>query len=853
MGNPEEESGRYSQGSEEQAVVKPTKTWKGYVWDTWELPQDQRWLLFKLDAFVLTFASIGYFLKNIDLTNVNNAFLSGMEEDLSMYGNQLVTSTSIYTVGYVIGQIPTNLLLTRVSPRWVIPTLELGWGISTICTSTVNSYQALYALRFLVGLFESGFYPGIHYLLGSWYTPREIGKRAMIFWLAGAIGQLFSGFLQAAAYTNLSGVGGYAGWRWLFIVDGIITIPLAVAGYLFFPNLPQSGIKTWWTTQAEHELSVQRMQAIGRAGKEKWTWAKFKRISLSWQTYLLPLLYIVWNNGGAQIAMGYWLKSFNAHPPPLPGTTFTVAQINNLPLPILGIFIFVAATWAWISDGWLRGSRWPFIYIGAAMTLLFSVLMRQMPLYKNIHGRMAVYWLSQSGFGAGPLILTWINEICSGDTEKRALLVAMGNDFAYIVQAVAPNFVWKTTDFPAAKKGYLWCIISQIILAIVTGSVQLLLWRDKRIEARAEAEAALSASRGSDSPPLEGSNLDEKKAASIGTEEVMPVKLEETFGREMPINFLYRQYVYTFPRKIELRKALLRFPKKALQDPNFASGLIPFARKAQISDSGLDHSPVHDITTMPTTQSLPLTPGDEEKAISSIRDTLHPDRHLTLLDIPNEVFIMIFQILRNSDLPGPAACLALVSRNIYPIFKAVSPGPVHLNHPTFTISVGTTTTTDGEEEAVSEHLLANWIGPNYVQAQKCWWGPITNFLRAEIYAEDPKLVKYEEYRDIKWTLRGEKELEWFLRWEDYVILHSFCNLPTPFDKGEQWWDEVLDVYKRGELFKIHLGSDTWLNYRLQHWRASCTRMKIIKFKKGERMENGAIWDTWAEWIALNDF
>lgn len=64
---------------------------------------------------------IGYFLKNLDLNNVNNAYLSGMEEDLEMYGNQLVTSTSIFTVGYVIGQIPCNLLLTRVSPRWVIP------------------------------------------------------------------------------------------------------------------------------------------------------------------------------------------------------------------------------------------------------------------------------------------------------------------------------------------------------------------------------------------------------------------------------------------------------------------------------------------------------------------------------------------------------------------------------------------------------------------------------------------------------------------------------------------------------------------------------------------------------------
>jgi MFS transporter, ACS family, pantothenate transporter len=109
----------------------------------------------------------------------------------------------------------------------------------------------------------------------------------MVFWLAGATGQLFSGFLQAAAYKNLSGVDGLEGWRWLFIIDGIITLPLALLGYVFFPNLPQGGKKTWWTTEEEHILSVKRMQSIGRAGKEPWTLAKVKRILLSWQTYLL--------------------------------------------------------------------------------------------------------------------------------------------------------------------------------------------------------------------------------------------------------------------------------------------------------------------------------------------------------------------------------------------------------------------------------------------------------------------------------------------------------------------------------------------------------------------------------------
>lgn len=83
-------------------------------------------MCFRLDVIDNIFlpAQLGYFLKNLDQYNVNNAFLSGMQEDLNMYGNELVTSTSIWTVGYVIGQIPCNLLLTRVSPRWVIPSVR---------------------------------------------------------------------------------------------------------------------------------------------------------------------------------------------------------------------------------------------------------------------------------------------------------------------------------------------------------------------------------------------------------------------------------------------------------------------------------------------------------------------------------------------------------------------------------------------------------------------------------------------------------------------------------------------------------------------------------------------------------
>ncbi|WWC57517.1 uncharacterized protein I303_100049 [Kwoniella dejecticola CBS 10117] len=465
--------------------IAPKSTWKGRIWDTFDKPPAERKLLFKVDAVILTFASI----KNLDQNNANTAFLSGMKEDLNMYGNELVTSTSIWTVGYVIGQIPSNLLLTRVEPRWVIPSLELGWGIATLALYSVKSFKALYALRFLVGLFESGFYPGIHYLLGSWYTPAEIGKRAMIFWLAGSLGQMFSGFLQAAAYKNLSGIHGLAGWRWLFIIDAIITLPIAVFGFFFFPPLPLQGKNTWWLSEEEFTLAQTRLKKIGRAGKKPWTKAKLKNLFLSWHTYFLPMLYVIWNNQWPQPAIGYWLKSFNAKKnPPVPGKTYTVDQINLLPLPQTAIFIVVALSFAWLSDGPFRGRRWPFVYIGAVYSLVIAAIMRSFPLYKNINTTFAMYYISQIGQGAGPLILTSINELCSDDTEKRALLVGAANDLAYVVQAVAPNFVWKTTDFPQAKKGWTWSLALNIILIFWITAILLLIRRDHKKRRQAEID-----------------------------------------------------------------------------------------------------------------------------------------------------------------------------------------------------------------------------------------------------------------------------------------------------------------------------------------------------------------------------
>lgn len=95
----------------------------------------------------------------------------------------------------------------------MLPTLEIAWGILTFAQSRVTSARQLYALRFFVGLFEAPVFAGTHFILGSWYRKQELFKRAGTWFICNSLGTMVSGYLQAAAYTNLSGVAGLSGWR----------------------------------------------------------------------------------------------------------------------------------------------------------------------------------------------------------------------------------------------------------------------------------------------------------------------------------------------------------------------------------------------------------------------------------------------------------------------------------------------------------------------------------------------------------------------------------------------------------------------------------------------------------------
>ncbi|KAI1214749.1 MFS general substrate transporter [Annulohypoxylon truncatum] len=445
-------------------VVKPKQTWRSYFWDTFDKSPEERRFLFKLDAVILTFASLGYFIKNLDQINVNSAFVSGMKEDLGLYGNQLNYMTACWTVGYVIGEVPSNILLTKIRPSIWIPACEVVWSVLTILISKCQTATQIYVLRFFIGLAESAFYPGMQYVIGSW---------CCIFHASGTIGTMFSGYLMAAVY-NLNGVDGFKGWQWLFIINTTISLPIAIAGFFFFPDVPEI-TRAWWLNKGEIVLAKKRMELEGRANRGPYTKAKLKKIFSSWHIYALTLLYIFFNNGtgyGSQPAFAIWLKQEG----------YSVTAINSYPTISSAIAVIFTYIYAWTSDSLFKGERWPAMVFSGVVNIITNTSLGVWNI--PVGWKWACYIIGTIGGGISGLTFAWAHEICSDDNEERALVVGTMNEMAYVVQAWLPLIIWQQVDGPRYRKGFITMVFIAAGLIVTSLTIRILHRRERAKKAR---------------------------------------------------------------------------------------------------------------------------------------------------------------------------------------------------------------------------------------------------------------------------------------------------------------------------------------------------------------------------------
>ncbi len=193
----------------------------------------------KLNWRLLPFLLICYMFAYLDRVNIGFAKLQ-MQSDLGFSDAAYGVGAGVFFLGYVLFELPSNLLLPKIGARITFSRILVLWGITSSCMMFVHNVPMFYAMRFLLGIFEAGFAPGMIFYLSYWYGPSRMASALSIVWLAGPIGGILGGPLSAWLMSTLAGVGNLSGWQWMFLLEGVPCVVIGVIAFFFLSDRPAS-------------------------------------------------------------------------------------------------------------------------------------------------------------------------------------------------------------------------------------------------------------------------------------------------------------------------------------------------------------------------------------------------------------------------------------------------------------------------------------------------------------------------------------------------------------------------------------------------------------------------------------
>jgi ACS family tartrate transporter-like MFS transporter len=223
-----------------------------------------RAVLRKVSLRLLPFLFLLYVVNILDRVNVSFAKF-GMLPDLGLTGDAaeqvFALGFGIFYIGYLIFEVPSNLVLHRVGARAWIGRIMVSWGIISAAMMFVRGPWSFYALRFLLGVAEAGFFPGIILYLSYWFPARERARAVALFMAASPLAGVLGNPVSGAILQYLDRAGGLAGWQWLFLLEGVPAVLLGVAVWLYLTDRPE---QARWLTPAERDWLVARLSAEAR-------------------------------------------------------------------------------------------------------------------------------------------------------------------------------------------------------------------------------------------------------------------------------------------------------------------------------------------------------------------------------------------------------------------------------------------------------------------------------------------------------------------------------------------------------------------------------------------------------------
>jgi len=411
--------------------------------------EESRILYSKITWRLIPLLFICYIIAYIDRINIGFTKLQLQEVlgvDERVFGSVYGIGAGLFFIGYFLFEVPSNLIMQRVGARIWIARIMIVWGIVSMGMIFIHSTATFYSARFLLGVAEAGFYPGVILYLTYWFPDKERAHTVALFAtgtvIAGIIGSPLSG-----AILGLHNKGGLEGWQWLFLLEGIPAVLMGVVIFIILPNRPQN-VK--WLSPAEKIWIQSRLDEEALQSKGK-VHARLSEVFRSGRIWLLCLIYFLLTVGiyGYEMWLPSIIKEFS-------GLSYSlVGLINAVPYVIAMVFmvwigyhsdrtgerrwhVAIAAFSAALGFGlsaWLNN---PFLSLAALMMALIG-----------LKSAMAPFWALSTTFLSGTAAAGGI-----------ALINSVGNLGGF----VGPTLVGVINDRTGSIENSLWILGGALLL-----------------------------------------------------------------------------------------------------------------------------------------------------------------------------------------------------------------------------------------------------------------------------------------------------------------------------------------------------------------------------------------------------
>src|SRR5438094_8008803 len=263
-------------------------------------------LLSKITRRLIPFMFLLYIVSYLDRINVGFAALQlnqALKFDPSVFG----FGAGIFFIGYFIFEVPSNLIMQRVGARVWIARILVTWGVISSAMMFVNGPLTFYTLRFLLGVAEAGFFPGMILYLTYWFPAEARGRAIARFMTATAIAGVVGGPVSGVV-LNMHGIAGLAGWQWLFLIEGL---PAVILGFVVFAILPDRPQDARWLTAAEKVWIMSRLDQEREAKRNRA--ATVKEAIASGRVWMLAFIYfaVITSFYGVSLWLPQIVRSFS--------------------------------------------------------------------------------------------------------------------------------------------------------------------------------------------------------------------------------------------------------------------------------------------------------------------------------------------------------------------------------------------------------------------------------------------------------------------------------------------------------------------------------------------------------------